>query len=119
MISGCHYGKVDHCARPTWKDINSLRIIHSRSICQSRGVNNFIAEEGAAFFVVGVYLNKDVISSATMIFKKRISEKIVKERGLELMKTLNQHFQANKSQQIFHCNATMQDHCLDIGSSYC
>ena len=64
-----------------------MRIIHSRSICQSRGVNNFVAEEGAAFFVVGVYLNDDVISRSTMIFKKRISAKIVKERGLEFMKT--------------------------------
>ena len=74
--------KVDYCARPTWKDINSLRIIHSRSICQSRGVNNFVAEEGAAFFVVGVYLSFAVISRSTMIFKKRISEKKVKEGGL-------------------------------------
>ena len=88
MISGRRDDiRVDYCERPTWKDINSLRIIHSRSICQSRGVNNFVAEEGAAFFVVGVYLNLAVISRSTMIFKKRISEKIVKESGLEFMKT--------------------------------
>ena len=50
-------------------------------------MNNFVAEEGAAFFVVGVYLNFAVISRSTMIFKKRINEKIVKEGGLEFMKT--------------------------------
>ena len=45
-------------------------------------MNNFVAEEGAAFFVVGVYLNHAVILRSIMILKKRISEKIVKESGL-------------------------------------
>jgi len=45
-------------------------------------VNNFVAEEGAAFFVVGVYLNNTVILRSIMILKKGISEKIVKEGGL-------------------------------------
>ena len=45
-------------------------------------MNNFVAEEGAAFFVVGVYLNNAVILRSIMILKTRISEKIVKEGGL-------------------------------------
>ena len=79
-------------------------------------MNNFVAEEGAAFFVVGVYLNYNVNLRSIMILKKRVSEKIVKEGGLALIKT---YFQANISQQTVHSKNTLQDHCLDIGSSYC